>query len=247
MSKSAWKNSKSQATDLRYLSGPERKPQRLTKEYLIGFHIGALAWGGRLGSICLSIYRLVIFPGMLGYIEMAVVDTFEQIQHDSNPSPAILVETFRSLNYCRHNHERRFLGCAPLLYLWIRSNISCEGITSTKSYFLGAAPIAEFCQNTWPQSETEEWWVLSLRDPSRLQWMTSIVPMWEPILCTPFEPWGMISYAPLLALRQFGAKKFIPATARLALLEITYVKSEKAKMLSQVIQAWKDPHRARLA
>ena len=87
---------------------------------------------------------------MLGYSEMAVVDTFEQILHDSNPSPAMLVETFRSLNYCRRNHEGRFLGCAHLLYIWIRSHIVCERITFTKSYFPGAAPIAELCQNTWP-------------------------------------------------------------------------------------------------
>ena len=54
---------------------------------------------------------------------MAVMDTFEQIQHGSNPSLAILTETFRSSNYCCHNQEGRFLGCAPLLYIWIRSLI----------------------------------------------------------------------------------------------------------------------------
>ena len=51
----------------------------------------------------LSLYRLVVFLEMLGYIEMAVVDTFEQIQHGSNPSLAILAETFRSLSYCCRN------------------------------------------------------------------------------------------------------------------------------------------------
>ena len=117
-------------------------------------------------AFALSIYGLVIFPRMLGYIEMAMVDTFEQIQHGSNPSPAILAKTFRSLNYCCHNHEGHFLGCAPLLYMWIRSHIMCEGITFTKSYFPRAALIVEFCQNTWPQPKIEEWWVLSLRDPS---------------------------------------------------------------------------------
>ena len=108
---------------------------------------------------------------MLGYIEMAVVDTFEQIQPGSNPSPAVLAETFRSLNYCRRNHEGHFLRCAPLLYIWIKSHILCEKITFTKSYFLGVAPINEFYQNTWPPPEIEEWWVSSLWDPSRLQWM----------------------------------------------------------------------------
>ena len=96
-------------------------------------------------AFVLAIYGLVIFPGILGYIEMAVVDIFEQIQHDSNPALAILAETFRSLNYCRCNQEGHFLGCTPLLYIWIRSHILCEGITFTKSYFLGAAPITEFC------------------------------------------------------------------------------------------------------
>ena len=65
---------------------------------------------------------------------------------------------------------------------------------------------------------------------------------WVPL----FGPWGMISYAPLLVLRQFRAKQFIPATVRLALLEITYGKYEEAQMLSQIMQAWKDPHRIRL-
>ena len=59
-------------------------------------------------AFALSIYGLVIFSGMLGYIEMVVVDTFEQIQHNSNPSPDILAKTFQLLNYCRRNHERLF-------------------------------------------------------------------------------------------------------------------------------------------
>ena len=56
-------------------------------------------------AFALSIYGLVIFPRMLGYIKLLVVDTFKQVQHGSNPSPAILAETFRSLNYYRRTHE----------------------------------------------------------------------------------------------------------------------------------------------
>ena len=74
---------------------------------------------------------------MLGYIEMAMVDTFEQIQHGSNPSLAILAETFRSLNYCRRNQEGRFLGCAPLLYIWIRSHILVKESFSRNLTFQG--------------------------------------------------------------------------------------------------------------
>ena len=61
-----------------------------------------------------------------------------------------------------------------------------------------------------------------------------------------FGPWGMISYAPLLALRQFGATQFVPVTSGLASSKITYDQSEKTQMLSEVMQAWKDPQRTRL-
>ena len=54
-------------------------------------------------AFALAIYGLVIFPRILGYIEMAVVDAFDQIQHGSNPVLVILVETFQSLNYCHRN------------------------------------------------------------------------------------------------------------------------------------------------
>ena len=56
----------------------------------------------------------------------------------------------------------------------------------------------------------------------------------------------MISYAPLLVLGQFGAKQFVSTTGGLVSSEITYDQSEKTQVLSQVMQAWKDPHRTRL-
>ena len=65
---------------------------------------------------------------------------------------------------------------------------------------------------------------------------------WIPI----FGPWGVISYASILAIRQFGTKQFIPATTRLASLELMYGQPRQAHLLNQMIQAWKDPHRMRL-
>ena len=139
------------------------------------------------------------------------------------------------------------------MYIWIKSHILYEGITFTKSYFLGTALITEFCQNTWPSPKTEEWWVSSFQDPSQLQWMAlwmSRPPLlyrcgnlsWVPL----FRTWRMISYAPLLAPRQFGTKQFILAIVGLVSLEITYGKPKEAHLLSQIMQAWKDPHRTRL-
>ena len=99
-------------------------------------------------AFALAIYGLIIFLRGQGYMETTVVEVFQQIQHGSNPSLAILVETFQSLKYCRRNKDECFLRCIPLLYIWIRSHIKCEGITFTKPYLPGASPISEFCKNT---------------------------------------------------------------------------------------------------
>ena len=77
-------------------------------KYLTRFRTRHLHDEDSLVAFSLSIYGLVIFLGMLGYVEMAVVDTFEQIQHSSNPSPDILAKTFQLLNYYRCNHKRLF-------------------------------------------------------------------------------------------------------------------------------------------
>ena len=50
-----------------------------------------------LDAFALAVYGLIIFPRVTGYIEVAVVDFFEQIQNNCNPSPVILAETFWSL------------------------------------------------------------------------------------------------------------------------------------------------------
>ena len=119
-------------------------------------------------AFALAIYGLIIFPRGQGYIETVVIEVFQQIQHGSNPSLAILAKTFRSLNYCRHNKDECFLGCVPLLYIWIRSHTKCEGIIFTKSYLLGASSIFEFCKNTWPPPKIQinyNGWLHGCLDP----------------------------------------------------------------------------------
>ena len=63
-----------------------------------------------LAAFFLAIYRLVIFPRVLGYDEVVVIDFFEQVQYDSNPFVTILVKTVWSLNYCHRNKVRCFMG-----------------------------------------------------------------------------------------------------------------------------------------
>ncbi|MFQ6624673.1 hypothetical protein Gotur_003977, partial [Gossypium turneri] len=55
----------------------------------------------RVDVFALSIYSLVVFPKALGHIDEAVTDLFDRLDKGVTPVPAILAETFRSLNKCR--------------------------------------------------------------------------------------------------------------------------------------------------
>ncbi|KAG8480262.1 hypothetical protein CXB51_024816 [Gossypium anomalum] len=69
----------------------------------------------RVNLFALAIYGLVIFPRVLGHIEVAVFDFFQRLKQGVNPVPTILAETFRSLSTCRRVGKGRFIGCAQLL------------------------------------------------------------------------------------------------------------------------------------
>ncbi|MBA0755485.1 hypothetical protein Gogos_020970 [Gossypium gossypioides] len=72
----------------------------------------------KVDVFALSIYGLVIFPRALGHVDEAVSDLFDRLDKGVTPVPAILAETFRSLNSCRRAGEDRFIGCAQLLLAW---------------------------------------------------------------------------------------------------------------------------------
>ncbi|MBA0754535.1 hypothetical protein Gogos_022025 [Gossypium gossypioides] len=59
----------------------------------------------RVDVFALGIYGLVIFPKALGHIDEAVSDLFDRLSKGVTPVPAILTETFRSLNACRRADE----------------------------------------------------------------------------------------------------------------------------------------------
>ncbi|MBA0730340.1 hypothetical protein Golax_022950 [Gossypium laxum] len=63
----------------------------------------------RVDIFALSIYGLVIFPKALGHVDEAVSDLFDRLDNGVTPVPAILAETFRSLNNYRRADEGRKL------------------------------------------------------------------------------------------------------------------------------------------
>ncbi|KAG8479568.1 hypothetical protein CXB51_029346 [Gossypium anomalum] len=78
----------------------------------------------RVNLFALAIYGLIVFPKVLGHIEVAVVDFFEKLKQGINPISTILAETFRSLSICKRKWEGRFIGCVQLL-----NNLHAEDIT----------------------------------------------------------------------------------------------------------------------
>ena len=109
-----------------------------------------------LATLALTIYGLIIFPRVMGHVEVTVIDFFEQVQNHTNPSSAIVAETIRSLNVCRWKSGERFMGCLPLLYVWLRSHFHCQKGAFTKPYFPGSLPIKEFCDSEWLGPKTKK-------------------------------------------------------------------------------------------
>ncbi|KAG8482514.1 hypothetical protein CXB51_024222 [Gossypium anomalum] len=68
----------------------------------------------RVDVLALSIYGLVIFPKAMGHIDEAVADLFDQLGKQNTPVPAILAETFRSLNVDRVPCQVFFKDYSPL-------------------------------------------------------------------------------------------------------------------------------------
>ncbi|MBA0730222.1 hypothetical protein Golax_023116 [Gossypium laxum] len=76
----------------------------------------------KVDIFALSIYGLMIFPRVRGYVDEAVIDLFDRLDKRVTPVPTILAETFRSLSACRSTGEGRFIGCAQLLLVWFHSH-----------------------------------------------------------------------------------------------------------------------------
>ncbi|KAG8486705.1 hypothetical protein CXB51_020166 [Gossypium anomalum] len=73
--------------------------------------VGAFGRKEKVDIFALSIYGLVIFLKVLGHIDGLVSGLFDLFDKRVTPVPAILAETFRSLNACRRRGEGKFIGC----------------------------------------------------------------------------------------------------------------------------------------
>ncbi|MBA0786232.1 hypothetical protein Gotri_025150 [Gossypium trilobum] len=113
----------------------------------------------RVDVFALSIYDLVVFPKELEHIDEAVSDLFDRLDKWVTPIPAILAETFRSLNACRRAGEGRFIGCTQLLLVWFHSHFWKVENVSYRVFLENYSPLKELVATQRRDDITEEKWM----------------------------------------------------------------------------------------
>ncbi|KAG8498360.1 hypothetical protein CXB51_006926 [Gossypium anomalum] len=76
----------------------------------------------KVDVFALSIYGLMVFPKVLRHVDEAASDLFDRLNKRVTLVPAILAETFKSLNACRRARKERFIEYMQLLLAWFHSH-----------------------------------------------------------------------------------------------------------------------------
>ncbi|KAG8488419.1 hypothetical protein CXB51_016466 [Gossypium anomalum] len=174
----------------------------------------------RVDVFALSLYGLMVFPRALGYVDEATTDLFHRLSKRVTSVPAILAETFRSLGTCRKAGAGRFVDYSPLKDI----------VASTRRVDVPEKNWKALLQNL--QSKDVEWrapWMI----PGEILYRCGSFD-WVPLLGI----WGAIGYAPLLVLRQFGLRQFVPVTNGLAQSEFVYGGANYKKKVGEISSAW---------
>ncbi|MBA0840718.1 hypothetical protein Goarm_003278 [Gossypium armourianum] len=118
----------------------------------------------RVDVFALGIYGLVVFPKALGYIDEVVSDLFDRLDKRVTPVPAILAETFRSLNACQRASEGKFIRCAQLLLAWFHSHFWKVGKVSYRVFSENYSPLKELVATSRRDDILEEKWTVILQN-----------------------------------------------------------------------------------
>ncbi|KAL1186073.1 hypothetical protein V6Z11_A01G154700 [Gossypium hirsutum] len=202
----------------------------------------------RVDIFALSIYGLVIFPKPLRHVDEAVIDLFDRLEKGITPVPAVLAETFRSLSLCWKAGEGQFIGCAQLLMAWFHEHFWKVDKVSYRVFFEGYSPLKEEAAIQRREDISEEKWMDILQNLKkgdiewRAYWMVPNEIMyrcgnfdWVPLLGI----WGATGYTPLIALRQYKSRQFVPTTYGLAQSEFSFRGAHYKKRVRELSDAWK--------
>ncbi|KAG8500395.1 hypothetical protein CXB51_004468 [Gossypium anomalum] len=164
------------------------------------------------------------FPKALGYIDEAVADSFDRLGKQNTLVPTILAETIRSLSVCRRAGEGRFIGCAQLLL---------KAVDMPRRDDISEERWIDILQNL---REEDVMWKAPWLVPSEVLYRCDSFD-WVPLPGI----WRVVGYTPLLILRQYRARQFIPATQGLAQSDFSYKRDHYKKKMGEIFEAWKKP------
>ncbi|MFQ6656521.1 hypothetical protein Gotur_026584 [Gossypium turneri] len=164
----------------------------------------------KVDVFALSIYGLVIFPRVLGHVDEAISDLFDQLDKGVTPVPTILAETLRSLNACRRAGEGKFIGCAQLLLASFHSHFWKVDKISYRVFSEHYSLLKEIVAMPRRDDISEENWMAILQNlrEEDVEWRAHwLIPDRILYRCESFDwvpllgIWGAVGYAPLLVLR----------------------------------------------
>ncbi|MBA0881606.1 hypothetical protein Goshw_010485 [Gossypium schwendimanii] len=156
----------------------------------------------KLDVFALSIYGLVVFPKVLGYVDEAVANLFDRL--DKKVTPILMIE------------------CMPKVK---------EIVATPRRDDISEKKWMTILQNL--QKEDIEWRApLSL--PDEILYICGNFD-WVPLLGI----WGAVGYAPLLVLRQYRLRQFIPATQGIADCDFSYRDDGYRKKIQEISSVWK--------
>ncbi|MBA0749571.1 hypothetical protein Gogos_003482, partial [Gossypium gossypioides] len=80
------------------------------------------------------------------------------IEKGVNLAPVVLAETIISFNIIRRKGDGHFLGCAQLLFVWMKSHFRCLCKFFCQVFVPSTRPIKEFLESKWPPNQSIEEW-----------------------------------------------------------------------------------------
>ncbi|MBA0877353.1 hypothetical protein Goshw_012180, partial [Gossypium schwendimanii] len=128
----------------------------------------------------------------------------------------------RSLSTCRRVGEGRFIGCVQLLLAWFYSHFW---------------KVDKVSYRVFSEEEDIEWKALWLL-PDEILYRCGDFD-WVPLLGI----WGAVGYAPLLVLKQYRSRQFVPVTQGLAKCEFSYRGDGYKKRVREMVSAWSHTRR----
>ncbi|MFQ6660272.1 hypothetical protein Gotur_028861 [Gossypium turneri] len=160
----------------------------------------------KIDVFALGIYGLVVLPKALGHIDEAVTDLFDRLDKGVTPVPAILAETFRSLNKFRRKGEGRFIGCAQLLLAWFHSHFWKVDKISYRVFSKDYSPLKEIVAIPRQDGVLEERWIVILQNLQeediewRAPWMLPDEILYR---CGDFDWVPYLGFEELLAMHRY--------------------------------------------